>query len=244
MQNARRRRGRPRLRLPIVRFQRLSLRDYPGKLCAKAIVPGCNFRCPYCDKTDIVLNHQRMETIPEAEVLNHLYRARRFLNGLCLGGGEPTLHNGLLPFVYRVKALGYLVKLDTNGSRPKRIRKLMEERVVDYVAMDVKAPLDRYREVVMAKVDVDAVRQSIRLLRRGNVDYEFRTTAVPGLVDAEDLEEIAKTLVGSKRFVIQQFKPDRTLCPEFEEVEPYSERELRQLQGRIAPYFAECKLSL
>jgi pyruvate formate lyase activating enzyme len=244
MANRRRRRGRPRQHLPIVGLQRLSLKDYPGKLCAKAIVPGCNFRCPYCDKADIVLNHQGMELIPEGEVLRHLYRVRGYLDGLCLGGGEPTLHNGLLSFVYRVKSLGCLVKLDTNGSRPKRIRKLMEERVVDYVAMDVKAPLERYQEVVRFKVDVDAVRQSIRLLRRGSIDYEFRTTVVPGLIDGDDLEEIAKFLIGSKRFVIQQFKPGRTLCPEFGDVKPYSEGEIREFRDRVAPYFHQCTLRL
>lgn len=244
MANRRRRRGRPRQHLPIVGLQRLSLKDYPGKLCAKAIVPGCNFRCPYCDKADIVLNYQGMELIPEGEVLSHLYRVRGYLDGLCLGGGEPTLHNGLLSFVYRVKSIGSLVKLDTNGSRPKRIRKLMEEGVVDYIAMDVKAPLERYKEVVRYKVDVDAVRQSIRLLRRGGVDYEFRTTMVPGLIDGGDLEEIAKTLIGSKRFIIQQFKPGRTLCPEFGDIRPYSMGELREYRDRVAPYFHQCMLRL
>jgi len=185
-----------------------------------------------------------MALIPEGEVLKHLYRVRGFLNGLCLGGGEPTLHNGLYTFAYKVKSLGYLVKVDTNGSRPRRLRKLMEEGVVDYVAMDVKAPLDRYPEVVRFKVDMDAVGQSIKLLRRGNVDYEFRTTVVPGLLDGEDLEEIAKTLTGSKRFVIQQFRPGRTLCPEYRDVKPYSETELREFRDMMAPYFAECRLRL
>lgn len=244
MANRRRRRGRPRQELPIVGLQRLSLKDYPGKLCAKATVPGCNFRCPHCDRLDIVLDHQGMELIPEGEVLGHLYRVRGFLDGLCLGGGEPTLHNGLLSFVYRVKSIGSLVKLDTNGSRPKRIRKLMEEGVVDYIAMDVKAPLERYKEVVRYKVDVDAVRQSMRLLRRGAVDYEFRTTMVPGLIDGGDLEEIAQTLIGSKRFVIQQFEPGRTICPEFGDVKPYSEGELREFRDKVTPYFHECALRL
>ncbi|UCH58070.1 MAG: anaerobic ribonucleoside-triphosphate reductase activating protein [Candidatus Bathyarchaeota archaeon] len=238
----RRRHGRERQPLPIARYQRLSLRDYPGRLCAKAVVPGCNFRCPYCTKTDLVLDHQRIEPILEREVLDHLYRVRGYLDGLCVGGGEPTLHNGLLLFLYKVKALGYRVKLDTNGSRPKRLRKLMGEKVVDYVSLDIKAPLDRYHEVVRAKVDVDAVWESVRLLRRGHVDYEFRATAVPRLIDSRDLEEIAQTLVGSKRFVIQQYRPGKSLCTEFEGVEPYSEAKLEEFKVKVEPYFPECEI--
>ena len=244
MSNKRRRRERVSKRLPMVRLQRLSLVDYPGRLCAKALVPGCNFRCPYCRDTDIVLRHQGMETIPEREVLDLLYRNRGFLGGFCLGGGEPTLHYGLLTFLYKVKSLGHLVKLDTNGSRPRRLKKLMEERVVDYVSLGVKAPFKRYNEVAGIKVDVDSVEQSIKLLRKGGVDHEFRTTVVPGLLDGDDLLEIAQVLVGSKRYVIQQFRPGRTLSPEYIDVKPYSGNELRGFRDLVAPYFAECKLRL
>lgn len=240
-------RGRPRRqrqRLPIVRLQRLSLVDYPGRLCAKAIIPGCNFRCPYCTNVDLIQDFIGMELLSEREVLDHLYRVKGYLTGLCLGGGEPTLHNGLLSFMYRVKSLGYLLKVDTNGTRPKRLMKLMEERVVDCVTLDLKAPLERYPEVVRYKVDMEAVEQSIRLLRRGGVDHEFRTTVVPGLIGGKDLEELAQLLVGSKRFVIQQFRPGRTMCPEYGDVKPFSLNELREFRDRIAPYFAECKIKL
>jgi len=124
------------------------------------------------------------------------------------------------------------------------LRKLMEAEVVDYIAMDVKAPLRRYPEVVRFKVDIDTLRQSIKLLRRGGVDYEFRTTVVPGLLDGDDLEEIARTLAGSKRYVLQQFKPGRTLCPEYAEIKPYSAAELKAFRDRVAPYFGECGLRL
>jgi pyruvate formate lyase activating enzyme len=185
-----------------------------------------------------------MELLSEREVLDHLYRVKGYLTGLCLGGGEPTLHKGLLSFMYRVKSLGYMLKVDTNGTRPKRLRKLMEERVVDYVSLDLKAPLERYPEVVRYKVDLEAVEQSIRLLRRGGVDHEFRTTVVPGLIGGKDLEALAQLLVGSKRFVIQQFRPGRTMCPEYGDVKPFSLNELREFRDRIAPYFAECKIKL
>ena len=182
--------------------------------------------------------------MPEREVLDLLHERRGFLDGLCVGGGEPTLHRALPDFLYKVKSLNISVKLDTNGSRPRMLRKLMDERLVDYVAMDVKAPLRRYHEVVRFKVDIDDVRRSIRLLRRGSVDHEFRTTVVPGLLDGDDIEEIAHALSGSKRYVLQQFKPGRTLCPEYAEVEPYGEVELRAFREKVAPYFGECKLRL
>ena len=230
--------------LPIVGLQGLSVIDYPGKLCATVFTAGCNFRCPYCYNVDIVLNHQGLPVIPERDVLNLIYGRRGFLDGLCVGGGEPTLHRALPDFLFKVKALGVSVKVDTNGSRPRMLLKLVEDELVDYVAMDVKAPLRRYPEVVRFKVDVDAVRRSIRLLRRSSVDHEFRTTVVPGLLDGDDLEEIARALSGSKRYVIQQFRPGRTLCPDFAEVKPYAASQLKAFRDRVAPYFGECRLRL
>jgi len=233
-----------RRQLPIVGLQKLSLIDYPGKLCATVFTAGCNFRCPYCNNVDVVLHPQRLPIIPEREVLNLLHRRQGFLDGLCVGGGEPTLHRPLPLFLHKAKSLRVLVKLDTNGSKPRMLRKLMEEGLVDYIAMDVKAPLRRYAEVVRFDVDIDAVKQSIRLLRRGGVDHEFRTTVVPVLLDGDDLEEIARALRGSNRYVLQQFKPGRTLCTEYADVEPYTAAELRAFRDRVAPYFGECKLRL
>lgn len=229
--------------LPIVRLQRLSLRDWPGRLCAKVVVPGCNFRCPYCRKGDLIFEYLDMDRVPEKVVLNHLYRVKGYYTGLCIGGGEPTLHNALLQFVYKVKSIGYGVKIDTNGSRPKRLRKLMEEKVVDYISMDLKAPLERYPEVVRHKVDKDAVKTSIKLLRRGDVDYEFSITMVPGLVGAADLNEIARTLIGSRRLVIRRHRPGDCLDSEFSRVKPYTMRELEGFRDQVAPYFAECVIS-
>jgi len=228
--------------LPIAHLERLSLHDYPGRTCVKAVIPGCNFRCPYCLNEDLVVNMAGLRLLPESVVIDHLYKSRSLIDALCLGGGEPTLHNGLLSFIYKVKSVGFDIKLDTNGTRPKRIKKLMEERLLDYVSFELKAPLDRYGEVAGAKVDIDAVEQSVRLLRRGDVDHEFRTTMVPGLVDGDDLEKIASMVIGSRRFVIQQFKPGETMCEEYRDVEPYSLSELRSFRDRVAPYFRECQI--
>jgi len=229
-------------KLPIVRLQRLSLTDYPGRLCAKVVIPGCNFRCPYCKNSELIFDYLSMEKVPERDVLDHLYRVKGYLTGLCIGGGEPTLHYGLLQFAYKVKSLGYKVKLDTNGTRPRRLRKMMEEGVLDYIAMNIKAPLDRYPDVVRYKVDVKAIGESIRLLRKGGIDYEFNTTVVPGIIGVKDIEEIARTLIGSKRFVIQQLKSEVNSCPGYSKIKPYTKNELEGFRKLVLPYFADCKI--
>jgi pyruvate formate lyase activating enzyme len=229
--------------MPVVRIGRPSLTDYPGELSVKLVIPGCNLRCPYCVKGDLIRWNDR-PLLSEKDILQHIYRVKGYLTGVVFGGGEPTLHNGLLQFLYKVRSVGYKIRIDTNGTNPRRLNKLMEEKVIDYISLDVKAPFERYPEVVASKVNLDAVKQSVKLLRRGGVDYDFTTTAVPDLLDGDDLEEIAKVLVGSKRFVIKQHRPGRMLDKAYEKVNPFSAEELRGFQRRIAPYFAECIVKL
>jgi pyruvate formate lyase activating enzyme len=227
-----------------VGLQRLSLIDYPGKLCATIFTPGCNFRCPYCYNEDIVLDYPAMPKMPEDKIIEFLHPRLGFLDGVCVTGGEPTIHRELPKFLGRLKSIGSLVKLDTNGSRPKALAYIMEKGLVNYIALDVKVPLDRYEETVRHRVKPEGLKETIKLIRRSGVDHEFRTTVVPGLLDGDDLEEIAMTLAGSKRYVLQQFRPGKTLCPDFKDVKPYSEAEMRQFRDRVAPYFAETGLRL
>lgn len=180
-----------------------------------------------------------MEQIPERDILNHLYRVKGFITGLCIGGGEPTLHNSLLQFAYKVKSLGFKVKLDTNGTRPRLLKKMMEEGVIDYIAMEVKAPLNRYAEVVGYKVNLKYIQESIRLIRKGGIDHEFRTIVVPGSIESQELEEIARLLIGSKRFVIQQHRPR---AREYFKIRPYTKNELQGFKELILPYFADCRI--
>lgn len=225
-------------------LQRLSLIDYPGKLCATIFTAGCNFRCPYCYNEDIVLDYPAMPKVPEDKIIEFLHPRLGFLDGVCVTGGEPTIHRELPKFLGRLKSIGSLVKLDTNGSRPKALAYVMEKGLVNYIALDVKVPLDRYEETVRYRVKPEGLKETIKLIRRSGVDHEFRTTVVPGLLDGDDLEEIAMTLAGSKRYVLQQFRPGKTLCPDFKDVKPYSEAEMRQFRDRVAPYFAETGLRL
>lgn len=230
--------------LPIVGIERLSLSDYPGKLCASLVVPGCNFRCPYCSESEIIFDFIPMPKVTEDEVIAFLHPRLGFLDGVCLTGGEPTIHRELPPFLERLKSIGSLVKLDTNGSHPRRLGHVIGRKLVDYVAMDVKVPLKRYVEAVGYRITVGELLDSIQLIRRSGADYEFRTTVVPGIVDGRDLLEIAGTLAGSKRYALQGFKPGSTLSKECSLVEPYSDAEMRQFVDLVSPYFAEVILRI
>ena len=230
--------------LPIVGIERLSLSDYPGKLCANLIVPGCNFRCPYCSESELIFDFIPMPKVTEDEVIAFLHPRLGFLDGVCLTGGEPTIHRELPSFLERLKSIGSLVKLDTNGSHTRRLGHVIGRKLVDYVAMDVKVPLKRYVEAVGYRITAEELLDSIQLIRRSGADYEFRTTVVPGIVDGRDLLEIAGTLAGSKRYVLQGFKPGSTLSKECSLVEPYSDMEMRQFLDLVSPYFAEVILRI
>ena len=230
--------------LPIVGIEKFSISDYPGKICANLIIPGCNFRCPYCSESKLIFDFIPMPKITEDEVIAFLHPRLGFLDGVCLTGGEPTVHRELPAFLERLKSIGSLVKLDTNGSHSRRLGHVLGRKFVDYVAMDVKVPLKRYTEAIGYKITPGELLESIQLIRRSGADYEFRTTVVPGVVDGNDLEEIAKTLAGSKRYVLQGFKPGATLSPECKDVEPYSVAEMRQFVDRVSPYIADVVLRI
>ena len=183
-----------------------SLLDYPDRVAAVLFTAGCNFRCPFCYNAELVLPEKTRELrlTGVEEVLRVLEERRGFLDGVVITGGEPTLQSGLRGFIREVGRLGLLVKLDTNGSRPEVLEDLLAAGLVDYVAMDVKAPPARYSELAGVPADLSAIERSIRLVRERAPDYEFRTTVAPGLV-AEDIREIAALLAGSRRWFLQPF---------------------------------------
>jgi pyruvate formate lyase activating enzyme len=229
---------------PVVGMERLSLSSYPGKLCANIIVPGCNFRCPYCNEGQLIFDFIPMPKIHEDEVIAFLHPRLGFLDGVTLTGGEPMIHRELPDFLARLKSIGSLVKVDTNGSHPGRLGHIIGKKLVDYVAMDIKVPLKKYQETVGFRISPEELLGSIQLIRKGGIDYEFRTTVVPGVVDGNDLEDIAKMLMGSKRYVLQGFKPGVTLSKDFVDVKPYSLVEMRQFVDRVSPYVADVQLRI
>lgn len=226
-------------------LKRTSLIEYPGKISAVVFVGGCNFRCAYCYNADLVLRPDEVPTIDEGSVLAFLRDRVGLLDAVCITGGEPTLQPDLGDFLRKAKGMGFLTKLETNGSRPRALEALLREGLLDLVAMDIKAPLrfDAYARVTpnITREDFEGVRESFELLKASDANAEFVTTAVPGLVGEAEILEIAKSIGGSKAYVIQQFKPGKCIDPSYSGLEPYPEEVLRGFAER-AGGMARCSL--
>lgn len=175
-------------------LQKMTLLDYPGKVACTVFLQGCNFRCPFCHNSDLLTAHAQ-QSITEDELLSFLGKRRGLLDAVCISGGEPTLQEDLPGFLRAIRALGYSVKLDTNGSRPDMLRRLLDERLVDYVAMDVKNSPDRYAMTCgMEHMDLTPIEESLRLLMRGVVPYELRTTVSVPLHDEASIRRMGEWL--------------------------------------------------
>jgi len=220
-------------------FEKSTLIDYPGKIAAMVYTIGCNFRCPYCHNPELVDETVEI-TFSEEEILRFLDTRRGLLDGLVITGGEPTLHDDLLEFIAKVKAKGFLVKLDSNGTRPAMLREAIDRKLVDYIAMDIKSPLRKYSGTVARPVDVEAIKESIDLLRKGLVEYEFRTTLIKSLVSREDLHEIACEIAGAQRYYLQKFIPTKILNPQFRKKVTYSDDELNEIKKEFETSVAFC----
>ncbi|MBA4422726.1 MAG: anaerobic ribonucleoside-triphosphate reductase activating protein [Syntrophus sp. (in: bacteria)] len=216
-------------------LQRVSLNDYPGKICATVFTQGCNFRCPYCHNPELVDPGQYVPVIPEEEVLSFLDNRRGRLEAVTMSGGEPTLQNDLGKFLGELKNMGYLVKVDTNGSNPDVLSTLIDKRLVDYIAMDIKGPLKRYRQIVSVKVDASRIRKSIQLITTSGIEHEFRTTVVRSQLGLDDLVSMAKTIKRARLYVLQSFIAMKTLDGAFLSETSYAPDELsiiREVLGK------------
>ncbi|MGA9348824.1 MAG: anaerobic ribonucleoside-triphosphate reductase activating protein [Anaerolineae bacterium] len=212
-----------------------SLIDYPGKIATVLFTSGCNFRCPYCQNSELVLHPESLPEIDPVEIFQFLARRRGLIDGMVITGGEPTLQNGLEHFLRKVKELGLATKVDTNGYRPQVLRELLERGLLDYVAVDIKTSLAKYPLAAGVPVDVRRIEESVRLILSSGIDHEFRTTVVPGIVAPEDVEEMAKLIAGAGKYILQQFRPQVTLDPHFREITRYPAQtllEMAQAAGR------------
>ena len=224
-------------------LQKLTLIDYPGKLAATVFFTGCNFRCPWCYSSELVLPEKikEQQKISEKELFSFLKERKRLLEGVVICGGEPTINRDLPKFIKRIKELGYFVKLDTNGSNPKMLKKLIKNELVDYVAMDVKLPKEKYPKILKAKVD--DIEESIKILKQNKVDFEFRTTVIPTVLEKKDILKIAKWIMGPKvKYYLQNFRAEKTIDPKFEKVKPYPDKYLLNIQKAISPFFESCEI--
>ncbi len=214
-------------------FQKSSLIDYPGKICAIIFTQGCNFRCPYCHNSDLVKSELFNEPIPEKEILYFLEKRKGMLDAVEFTGGEPTVQKDLLQFMEKIKKMGFLVKLDSNGTHPEVIKKAIKNKLVDYLAMDIKAPLEKYSQVVGVETKTGNIQESINLIMSSGIDYEFRTTVVRSLLSKEDILQIGKLIKGAKNYYLQKFVPEKTLDPNFLKEETYSDEELGEIKSLL-----------
>jgi pyruvate formate lyase activating enzyme len=223
-------------------IEKFSSRDFPGHISSTVFLGGCTFRCPYCHNADLVLRPETIPTMPIDFFLSYLDGRKGWLEAVCLTGGEPLLHDEVEDLVRVVRERGLLVKLDTNGSFPERLEGLLAAGLLDWVAMDVKAPLERYREVTRSNVDVESIVRSADILRNSGVRHTLRTTVVPGFVGKEDVVKIGEWLNGAANYLIQQFVPQTTIDPAFLEVKPFSRAELEDIVVAAKPYFGDVRL--
>jgi pyruvate formate lyase activating enzyme len=216
-------------------FLETSLSDWPGKLCSVLFLPTCNFRCPYCHNHPLVFHPEQYGTIPLEDILGRLRFLRDWIDGVCVTGGEPSLHTDLPVLVREIKRHRFLIKLDTNGSNPQRLENLIEAGRVDFVSMDVKAPLDpfRYSRSAGLPVKLKPILESIDILKRGKIDYEFRMTVVPGLHKEEDIQILGDQLRAGPRFILQNFNPENPLDPSLKNIAPYDPKVLRKIEREV-----------
>jgi len=216
-------------------FLETSFLDWPGKICSVFFLPGCNFRCPYCHNHPLVFHPGQFASISLKEILQRLNSFKGWIDGVCLTGGEPTLHADLPLLIHQIKERGFLVKLDTNGSNPEMLEKLIDKREVDFIAMDVKAPLDpfSYRRSTGLSIDLALVSKSIEILKRGKVEYQFRMTVVPQLHSEEEIQALGEQLRVGQRFILHNFNPENPLDPSLKNTPPYDPKLLKKMERRV-----------
>ncbi len=219
--------------MKLAHYEPLSLADFPGKLATTVFTIGCNFACPYCHNPELVRVTEATPRLTDDEFFGFLVRRQGKLNGVCITGGEPALHADLPEFIERIRALGYAVKLDTNGSSPDMLGRLLDRHMLEYVAMDIKASLPRYAEVAGDPGSCLLVEASIRLLGTCSIAHEFRTTVLPQLFDEKDIDDIAAILPKGSTYVLQNFVLTKTLDRAFADSRGFEPSALEDIAGLL-----------
>ena len=249
-------------------LQKFSLLDYPNKISAIVFTQGCNFRCHFCynpmlvgpvvsSKVEIKLGHKEKDQIPPGSKQNSqlfepvkeddlfLFLKNRVgkLEAIVITGGEPTLHSDLPEFIKKIKDLGFLVKLDTNGTNPDRIKELISKKLINYIAMDIKAPLDKYERTVGVKLDFKNIKKSIDVIMESGLPYEFRSTLAPNLINKQDIEKMGELIRGADNWYLQTFRSDTDLVDnEFEGQKSFSRKEMADMKKIAESYVKNCQI--
>ena len=216
--------------MKIVGFQKLTMVDYPGKMACIIFTEGCNYRCPYCHNSLLVYEKSDYE-IDEEEIFNYIDKRKGIIEGIVISGGEPTLQKDLKEFLIKLRNYPISIKLDTNGSNPKIIKELIDNNLVDYIAMDIKNSIKKYPiTTAINKINTDNVLESINILKKSKIDYEFRTTIVKELHDIEDIKEIRK-LIGKSKYYIQNFRDNENV--KYSNLHGFTDIELNEIKNNI-----------
>lgn len=228
-------------------FQATTLMDYPGNIAAITFSPGCDFRCPYCYNKSLVINSPELIELDENKILEKISQRKKLIDGVVLSGGEPTLQKDLPEFAEKIKKLGLKVKLDTNGTNPGMINRLIDKKLVDFIAMDIKGPLEKYEEVTQTKPDLESIKKSVNMIMKkgsdAGVDYEFRTTALPDLLSIDDFKKVGEWLKGAKKYCLQQFKRmPGMIDPAYEDKRTYSIDELKEIKKSLTSFFGTVEI--
>jgi pyruvate formate lyase activating enzyme len=220
-------------------FQKLTLLDYPGHLAATVFTVGCSFRCPFCHNPELVGKGLRPVSMDktEKEFFAFLKKRKGKLEGVCITGGEPTIQPDLVDFIGKIRKMGFFVKLDTNGTRPDVLKKVMDEKLVDFVAMDIKNQPKKYEKTTNTKFDLDRIKLSVNLIMNSRIPYEFRTTAVPGIHSEKDFLEVAKWIKGADSYWLQRYQETKILDPSLKKKTKGKKIDLEKIMSKISKNF-------
>jgi pyruvate formate lyase activating enzyme len=220
-------------------FQKLTLLDFPDKLACIIFTQGCNFNCQYCQNSGLI-GHENEYLIDEEEIFDYLDKRKKVIDGLVVSGGEPTVQKDLIRFIKRVKDHGFLVKLDTNGSNPKVLKELIDNNLVDYIAMDIKNIFALYKEVTYTNPNVNNLKESIKLISNSNIDHEFRTTIIKNIHDIDKILKICSYVDTNQKMFLQNFEQSENVKDK--KLESFNKDELIDIQKKVRERFPNVKV--
>ncbi len=220
-------------------FQKLTLIDYPGKVATVVFTIGCNFRCPFCHNPDLIKPTPEMIAIGkenEKIFFDFLKKRKGLLDGVCVTGGEPTVQPDLIPFLERIRKMGFLIKLDSNGLRPEVLKEILHRKLADFIAMDIKHAPNKYALAMGADIDMEKIKESVECIKKSGLDYEFRTTVVPGIHTEEDFEAIGKWIRGTKHYYLQPFRDGIVFDPKVRDLAKGKTLDFEDIKVRLKKY--------
>ncbi|MCX7917084.1 MAG: anaerobic ribonucleoside-triphosphate reductase activating protein [bacterium] len=223
-------------------IQKTSLIEFPGSICCIVFTQGCNFRCSYCHNPELVLPEKFGNIYSEQEFFFFLEKRKKYLESVCIPGGEPTIKYDIIAFIEKIKELGFKVKIDTNGSNPEIIEKILKENLIDYISMDLKGPLEKYKIITGVEIDTKKILKSVELIKNSDIEYEFRTTVVKKQISFDDFEKIGRIIEGSKMYYLQKFIPSKLVNENFMKETTYSDEEFDVIKEIMKKYVLECKV--